>query len=417
MKEMNNSESEWFGRIPKDWKISKINELYIQRNQKVNDIDYPPLSVTKKGILYQLKTVAKSNDHYNRKLVKKWDFAINSRSDRRGSCGISEYDGSVSLINIVLKPQKTMNPRYYNWLFHTSVFSDEFYKWGHGIVDDLWTTGWDDMKKINIPYPPIERQQQIADFLDKKCSDIDSAKKDVEKEIEVLKEYKKSVIIQAVTKGLDKNVKMKNSGISFVGNIPDSWEVHPVYYFFQERKHRNILGKEKNLLSLSYGKIIEKDINKIGGLLPENFNTYNIVEPGDIIIRPTDLQNDKRSLRTGLVKEHGIITSAYIDLMPIRNINVEYYHFLLHSFDVMKVFYNMGNGVRQGLNFPEFSKLLIFEPSLTEQNNIVDYLNNKCKEIDFIVSSRQKQLEILDEYKKSLIYEYVTGKKEVQSND
>lgn len=167
------------------------------------------------------------------------------------------------------------------------------------------------------------------------------------------------------------------------------------------------------MLSLSYGRIIRKDINTNGGLLPASFNTYNIVEKGDIIIRPTDLQNDKRSLRTGLVMEKGIITSAYIDLAPKNNVNSEYFHYLLHSFDIQKVFYNMGNGVRQGLNYSEFAKLMIFSPSRSEQDEIVNYLNKRCSEIDTLIVKKQEQLEVLSEYKKSLIYEYVTGKREV----
>lgn len=236
---------------------------------------------------------------------------------------------------------------------------------------------------------------------------------DIQSQIDTLEQYKRSVITEAVTKGLDRDAEMKESGIEYVGKIPASWDMHPVYYYFGERKHKNSLGEEQNLLSLSYGNIILKDINTREGLLPESFNTYNIVEAGDIIIRPTDLQNDKRSLRTGLVREHGIITSAYIDLMPVRNINTEYYHYLLHAFDVMKVFYNMGNGVRQGLNFSEFSRLMVFEPSLAEQNSIVDYLNDKCGQINTVISEKQDQLATLDAYKKSTIYEYVTGKKKV----
>lgn len=170
---------------------------------------------------------------------------------------------------------------------------------------------------------------------------------------------------------------------------------------------------EDNLLSLSYGKVIRKDINTSDGLLPESFNTYNIVEAGDIIIRPTDLQNDKRSLRTGLVKEHGIITSAYIDLFPIKKVDSRYFHFLLHSYDIMKVFYNMGNGVRQGLNYSEFSRLMVFEPPYDEQVAIANYLDAKCVEIDDVIAQKKEQLATLEAYKKSLIYEYVTGKKEV----
>lgn len=202
--------------------------------------------------------------------------------------------------------------------------------------------------------------------------------------------------------------EMKDSGIEWIGEIPKHWEVHPVYAYFEEGKTKNYRMQEQNLLSLSYGRIIRKDINTNGGLLPASFNTYNVVEAGDIIIRPTDLQNDKRSLRTGLVKEQGIITSAYIDLRPKDNVNSKYYHYLLHSYDVIKVFYNMGNGVRQGLNFSEFAKLLLLEPTTVEQQQIADYLDTKCSEIDATAEDIQKEISLLEDYKKSVITEVVT---------
>lgn len=413
MREMKDSGLKWLGEIPSNWTLAKIGGLYSIRNEKVSDKEYPPLSVTNKGILPQLETAAKTNDGDNRKLVRVGDFAINSRSDRRGSCGISPYDGSVSLINIVMVPRKEMVPTYYEWLFHTTQFGDENYRWGHGIVDDLWTTGWQDMKKITIPMPSLDEQRRIADYLDDKCAEIDALTVDIQTQIDTLEQYKRSVITEAVTKGLNPDAEMMDSGIEWVGMIPAHWIIHPVYTYFGERKNKNRFGTEDNLLSLSYGRVIRKDINTSDGLLPESFNTYNIVETGDIIIRPTDLQNDKRSLRTGLVKEHGIITSAYIDLCPIKKVDSRYFHFLLHAYDVMKVFYNMGNGVRQGLNYSEFSRLMVFEPPYDEQVAIANYLYEKCIEIDGVIAQKQEQLSTLEAYKKSLIYEYVTGKKEV----
>ncbi len=202
--------------------------------------------------------------------------------------------------------------------------------------------------------------------------------------------------------------EMKDSGIEWIGEIPKDWEVHPVYAYFEEGKTKNYRMQEQNLLSLSYGKIIRKDINTNGGLLPASFNTYNVIEAGDIIIRPTDLQNDKRSLRTGLVKEQGIITSAYIDLRPKDNVNSKYYHYLLHSYDIIKVFYNMGNGVRQGLNFSEFAKLLLLDPSKVQQQQIADFLDTKCSEIDATAEDIQKEITLLEDYKTSVITEAVT---------
>lgn len=196
---MKESGIDWLDEIPMLWETKRIAAFYQLRNEKVSDKDFPPLSVTKQGVLPQLETVAKTDDGDNRKLVRKGDFAINSRSDRRGSCGISNYDGSVSLINIVLKPRDKANNKYYNWLFHTEQFADEFYKWGNGIVDDLWTTRWQNMKKIIIPVPPMEEQQQIADYLDKKCNEIEEIITDKQSQIETLEAYKKSLIYEYVT--------------------------------------------------------------------------------------------------------------------------------------------------------------------------------------------------------------------------
>lgn len=197
--EMRNSGVQWIGEIPTHWTLIRIGSLYGLRTQKVSDIDYPPLSVTKMGVLPQLDTVAKTNAHDDRKLIVKGDFVINSRSDRRGSCGISDYTGSVSLINTVLFPITEMNPRYYNWYFHTVGFADEFYRWGHGIVDDLWTTGWQDMKNILISVPPLDEQQRIADYLDSKCAEIDNIITEKKQQIETIEEYKKSLIFEYVT--------------------------------------------------------------------------------------------------------------------------------------------------------------------------------------------------------------------------
>ena len=232
MQEMKESGQAWIGNIPLHWGIGRIGGLYSLRNQKVNDRDYPPLSVTNKGIVPQLETAAKSNAHDDRKLVKVGDFAINSRSDRRGSCGISPYEGSVSLINTILKPTTEMCPEYYDWLFHTIQFGDEFYKWGHGIVDDLWTTGWQDMKKIVIPIPPIDEQKKIANFLYNRCSKIDVLLSDVQYQIEMLEQYKRSVTTESVTKGLF-CTEMKDSGVQWIGDMPAHWECNRGKYILK----------------------------------------------------------------------------------------------------------------------------------------------------------------------------------------
>ena len=244
MREMKNSGIEWIGEIPAEWNVVRIGTQYTERKTKVSDTEYPPLSVTMKGILPQLATAAKSDAHDDRKLVRKGDFAINSRSDRRGSCGISPSDGSVSLINTILCPRDEMNPQYYDWLFHSTMFSDEFYKWGHGIVDDLWTTNWQDMKRIYIPEPPLDEQKKIADFLDHKCSEMDVVIEKTKDTIEEYKTLKQSIITNAVTKGVRGNRPMKDSGIEWVGEIPADWRFLFLKYITKFQEGPGIMGND-----------------------------------------------------------------------------------------------------------------------------------------------------------------------------
>lgn len=189
----------WIESLPEHWNIARIASVYSVRNEKVSDQDYQPLSVTMKGIVPQLENAAKTKHGDDRKLIRKGDFVINSRSDRRGSCGISPYDGSCSLINTVLAPREEMNPRYYNWLFHTTQFADEFYKWGYGIVNDLWTTNWGAMRRIQIPMPPLDEQAEIAAYLDERVPHIEVAISSKQDQIDQLKSYKASLIYEYVT--------------------------------------------------------------------------------------------------------------------------------------------------------------------------------------------------------------------------
>ena len=416
MREMKASGIEWCGNIPISWS-SKHNK-YVMSKKKVICPKYhceKILSLTMKGVIERdLDAGGKmpsSFDGYqfvypNNLLMCLFDYDVTPRC-----IGLVEQQGLVS----PAYSQFVLNDGYYApYYYYYYLLIDNTKELLHLAKNLRHSFTEEQLGNINVPVPPFEEQRKIVDFLDKKCAEIDALTADIQTQIETLEEYKKSVITEAVTKGLDPNVEMKDSGVEWIGKIPASWNSHPLYYYFDERKNRNFDLRERNLLSLSYGNIIKKDINTTGGLLPASFNTYNIVKNLDIIIRPTDLQNDKKSLRTGLVKEKiGIITSAYIALKPREGVFSNYFHYLLHSYDIMKVFYNMGNGVRQGLNYSEFSKLILVAPSLEEQHKIADFLDKKCAEIDQTISEKQQQFETLAEYKKSLIYEYITGKKEV----
>lgn len=202
--------------------------------------------------------------------------------------------------------------------------------------------------------------------------------------------------------------QMKPSGIDWIGDIPESWKVTRLQTLFDQVKEKNSGTKKKNLLSLSYGKIVKKDIEGALGLIPESFDTYNIIKKNDIVLRLTDMQNDQVSLRTGLVKEErGIITSAYVTVR-LRFGSPSYYHWYLYAFDTSKQIYAFGQGVRQSLTFEELKKMLILLPSPKEQQAIADYLDKECAQIDSIAADLEKQIALLQQYKKSLITETVT---------
>ena len=424
---MKDSGIPWIGEIPSHWETDNIGSLYSQRNEKVSDKDYPPLSVSKMGVVPQLETAAKTDDGDNRKLVRKGDFAINSRSDRRGSCGISAYDGSVSLINTILTPRTEMNPRFYDWLFHTSVFADEFYKWGHGIVDDLWTTRWAEMKRISIVVPSIAEQQAIADFLDKKCGEIDEMVSLQEKIVEELKAYKQSVITEAVCKGLNPDVPMKDSGIEWIGQIPESWRVAPFKSVYSLGKGLSITKADlvsKGVPVISYGQIHSKQntgtsvVDDLIRFVPESFLSTNsdaLVKIGDVIFADTseDLAGCGNCV---YIDRGGLLFAGYHTIIARNetNDNNNYFSYLFQTDCWRKQIRSVVNGVKL-YSVPQrlLSSTSIIIPPIEEQREIGSFLDNKCSEIDALISLKQSKIDFLKEYKKSIIYEYITGKKEI----
>ena len=427
---MKNSGVEWIGEIPEDWEVSKIGQLYEERRTKVSDTVYPPLSVTMQGILPQLETAAKSDAHDDRKLVLKGDFVINSRSDRRGSCGISEFNGSVSLINTVLHPKNEMNPIYYNWLFHSFRFSDEYYKNGHGIVDDLWTTSWTEMKKIFIPLPPKSTQQRIASYLDKKCSKIEETIQNQQQVIEKLKAYKQSLITEAVTgKVKIENSKVcgeyesyKDSGVEWIGKIPSGWEVKKLKYIADSFSKGSGITKEEIVINgdipcVRYGELYTKyDYHFTECQTRTNLGiieTPKYFSHGDVLFTCTGELVEEIGKSIAYLGNEKCLAGG--DIIVLK-----------HSQDPMFMGFALDSKYVQGqksfgktklkvvhISSGEIARLLIVLPPKEEQKEIADYLDKKCTAIDTAIEQKQNLIEKLTEYKKSLIYECVTGKKEI----
>ena len=400
----------WLGKVPEDWGISRIGDYYKLRNEKVSDVDFPPLSVTMKGIVPQLATAAKTDDHDNRKLVRKGDFAINSRSDRRGSCGISDYDGSVSLINTVLTPRGQMNPRYYNWLFHTEQFADEFYKWGHGIVDDLWTTRWQEMKSILIVSPPLAEQQAIADYLGDRCPKIDEIIAEATASIEEYKGLKQATIDQYSMFGLNKHANIRDTDYSWFPHMPSHWKLVRANRLFKEDVRPVQEGDVSLSLSQVDGLIPTDDMSE-RSLKSATHDNWKHVIPEDLV-----LNRFKGHLGVFFASNYeGMVSFHYGVYHAIRDgVLSKYYEYLFHSTTYKNIFALLSNGITvglQNLSNGNFYSVKLLLPPLEEQIEIVKYLDERTTQIDALISEKQVLIDDLQAYKKSLIYEVVTGKR------
>lgn len=419
-----NSEALWFGKIPETWSLATISSFYELRNEKVSDKDYPPLSVTMNGIVPRLESAAKTDNGDNRKLVRKGDFAINSRSDRRGSCGVSEYDGSVSLINTVLMPKGEMHPGYYNWLFHTVAFADEFYKWGHGIVDDLWTTRWQEMKRIIIPVPSLTLQSAIADYLNDQCANIDSLIGETKAIIKEYKQWKTAIISEAVTRGIYKTGVLKTSRIEWLDFIPNHWSIERFVHKNRIRARLGWKGLKSNEYVddgypfLSAFNIVNNNLtwDNINHITQERYDESPDIKlsVGDILLVKDGAGIGKCARIDSMPLGEATVNSSLSVITPFIDLDYKYEYFYLQS----NIFQNIIARLRNGMGVPHLTQeamreILIPLPPLNEQKEIAAYLDAKCEKINNIVSSKEKLICDLEAYKKSLIYEVVTGKRKV----
>lgn len=408
MKTCKNSGIKWIGNVPKHWEISKLKKHFIPRNQKVSDKDYAPLSVTKDGVLPQLDTACKTENGENRKLVCKGDYVVNSRSDRKGSGGVSPYDGSVSLINIVMEPTDGERA-YYHYLFRCNNFVEEFYRNGRGIVSDLWTTRYQEMRNIDIPIPPLAEQRAIVSYLDGKVGQIDTYVAKQTQQIELLKELKQAVIANAVTKGIDNKAKLKQTGISWIGHVPQHWERCRCKDVLTEIKL--LVGNgEYALLSLTTNGVIVRDLSEGKGKFPKDFNAYKVVKPNDLVFCLFDVDETPRTV--GLVHNHGMLTGAY-NVFETKNVDTSFlYHYFI-ALDNRKALKPLYKGLRKVIPLPAFMSMPLYLPPLSEQRAIVSYIEAKTASINKLIDAYEQQVERVKEYKQRLISDAVTGKMNV----
>ncbi|MDB1689318.1 restriction endonuclease subunit S [Enterococcus casseliflavus] len=404
-RKMKDSGVEWIGEIPEGWEVANIGQYFKQRNEKVSDLEYPPLSVTKQGIVPQLDSAAKSSNHNDRKLVKKGDFVINSRSDRKMSAGVAQEDGSVSLINLVLYSNVTeMNTNYVTYLLKNVSFAEEFYRWGTGIVADLWSTKWDRMKKITIPYPTLVEQKKIAEILDYKVKKIDDIIAETQQSIEELKKYKQALITEVVTKGLDDDIEMKDSGIEWIGEIPKGWNIKKLKYCIHQKDSKINFDEGMKYIGLEH---IQSASGKILGFSTDFTSTAEKeFQPGDVLyskLRPY--------LAKAFVADFSGVCSG--EFLVFSNFTGNRY-FLLYWL-ISSKFTDYVNASTYGTKMPRSNWDLIKEttivlPNKEEQDKIVHYISSKSEQIENLITSKENLVAEYQSYRNSLIYEYVTGK-------
>lgn len=423
MREMKDSGIEWIGEIPINWQAVNPRWLFAQRKDRAKKGMEQYTASQKYGVISQkdymnriggsIVTVQKDFDIL--KMVCKGDFVIHMRSFQ-GGLEYSEHTGSISSAYVMLIPQKNAGEcRYFKWLFKSASYINALQSTSN-LIRDGQAMRYSNFIQIIIPYPPLVEQQQIADYLDTKCSEIDATAEDIQKEIALLEDYKKSVITEAVTKGLNPDAEMKDSGIEWIGQIPKHWEVDKIKYHLK----RNEPKTPGNAIVLSvyrdYGVIPKDSRDDNHNVTAEDTSKYKYVKKGQLVI------NKMKAWQGSLaVSDYdGIVSPAYFiyDFID-EEYNHKYFHYLVRSC-YKDEFKRISGGIREGqwdLSPEGFSNTLVLLPSVEEQNEILDYILQKEMEIDTLIADKKRQLDILADYKRSLIYEYVTGKKEVPVNE
>lgn len=400
--------ADWLGRIPTTWQAARLGRHFEERCEKVSDKDFQPLSVTMRGVVPQLDTAAKTDAGDNRKKVCHGDFVINSRSDRKGSSGVSQLGGSVSLISIVLKP-RNIDPAFVHYLLRSQPFQEEFYRYGKGIVADLWSTNYSEMKNILLPIPTIDEQNSIASFLDHETAKIDRLIARQERLIELLKEKRQAVISHAVTKGLNPDAPMKDSGVEWLGEAPAHWTVSKFRYVFQvdnnlrtpiDIETRSEMAGEypyygpTGILSFIDRYVVEGEyflISEDG----DHFTKYRD-KPMTISVQGKFSVNNHAHLvkgTTGCATSWGCLFFEHADLFP----------------------WIIKQGVgRYKLRKESLVEIPVLVPPLSEQLSIVAAIGEKKILFDAAISKARSFITLLQEHRSALISAAVTGKIDVR---
>lgn len=403
----------WIGEIPSHWGCIKIKHLLKERVEKSADGIGEPLSMSQKfGLIptSQMDIVPNAATSYiGAKHTHRGDMVLNKLKAHLGVFALSSYDGLVSPDYAVYYGTGRADMEFLEYLFKTPLYVSEFIKKTTGVAIGFNRLYTDDLFSISAHYPPLHEQQAIVDYLKDKTLKIEQYVSARERERELLDSLKQSEIANVVTRGLNPNVKMKDSGIPWIGEIPEHWEVKRWGNAFKENKDINSNLENTTAFQFNYGSLVRKKREYKEEEDAETYAKYTILKPKDIVINGLNLNYDFVSQRVAISDDNGIITSAYISMHPRDNVEAQYFCYLFKTMDAMKLFHGMGTGIRLTLSFAELKKQYIPIPPLSEQQAIVAYIDEKLQKIDKYMCDLQREIDYLKEFKQRLISDAVTG--------
>ena len=415
MLEMKYSGIPSIGEIPSTWDVLRIKNILSLRSEK-NSGDRELLSVyLDKGVISYhdstgMQVHKPSMDLSGYQNVPIGDFVLNNQQAWRGSVGVSKYDGIISPAYFVYRLSNNCDPTYMNYLLRDSGMVQQYETSSRGVgtiqrnLYALW------FYESLVIIPPLEDQRRIGAYLERKCNEIDDLIADVQTQINVLEQYKQSVITEAVTKGLSSACEMQDSGIEWVGKMPSHWLVMPNKYVMHKEKSICPIYRGEDILSLTMSGVIVRDLDA-GGKMPASFDGYQHISKGNLLMCLFDIDVTPRCI--GIIRNNGLTSPAYSQFVLHDNAVPEYYYYYYLMLDFTKELLHMSKNLRYSLTEEQLGAISVPVPPLREQKEIADFLDAKVTEIDSIIAQKKEQLTVLDQYKKSFIHEYVTGKKEV----
>lgn len=419
-KELINTKTAWLGEVPSHWEIKRLGGLFEERNEIVSENDYAPLSVTMKGIVPQLESAAKTMHVDNRKKVCVGDFAINSRSDRRGSGGLSYYEGSVSIVNTVLKPSKFYVPEFTHYLLTNKLFQDEYYAKGKGIVADMWSTRFSEMKTIYLPVPPKNEQDEIVQYIKAQEEKINLFIQKKQRFIELLKEQRQSKIDEAISKGINPNVKFKNTKYDWLGSIPEHWEIRRLGTIGSFSKGGNISRAElveNGIPAILYGDIYTKydiEAKSIINRIEEETAANSIkIEKGYLLF--TGSGETKEDIGKCIIFNGDDDVYVGGDVIIFKQNEFDS-HFISYSQNSSFAKYQKAVSSKGDIIVHTYSSklrdvVMPYPPTIEEQKQIVSHIKTETATIDTAIAKAEREIELIREYKEAMIAEAVMGKR------